>query len=79
MREPHNLVSLIQDMAAYTARWHNLFARPICPSTYNANIPKNATLVIQNQMEAVHTALINNFNTFTAAERGIVKFIRDIV
>ena len=30
-------------------------------------------------MEAAHTARINNFNTFTAAECGIVKFIRDIV
>ena len=30
-------------------------------------------------MEATHKALVVDFHTFTAAECGVVKFIRDIV
>jgi hypothetical protein len=43
------------------------------------NIPKDATPVVRNGIKAAHTSLINNFNMFTAAERGVVKFIRDII
>jgi hypothetical protein len=75
----HNLVGLIQETVAYTARWHNTFAFPVRPTTYNLTIPKDATPVVCNRMEAAHMARINAFNTFTAAERGVVKFIRDIV
>ena len=35
--------------------------------------------VIQNLMEAAHTALSNDFNRLTAAEHGVVELIRDIV
>ena len=47
--------------------------------TYDLTIPKDATPVVRNKMEAAHTALINDFNTFTAADPGVVKFIREIV
>jgi hypothetical protein len=75
----HNLVGLIQDTGAYTARWHNAFACPVRPSTYNLTIPKDAKPVVHNRKEGAHTALIYGFNTFTAAECGVVKLIRDII
>ena len=33
MSRPHNLVGLIQDMSAYTARWHTAFACLVRPMT----------------------------------------------
>ena len=33
MSRPRNLVGLIQDMGAYTARWHNAFPCPVSPTT----------------------------------------------
>ena len=46
---------------------------------YDLTIPDNATLVVRNRMEATHKALAADFNTFSAAKLGIVKFIRDSV
>jgi hypothetical protein len=79
MNGPYNLAGLIQDTAAYTARWHNAFARPVRPTIYNLTIPDDASPVVRNRMEAMHKALVVDFDTFTAAKRGVVKFIRDIV
>ena len=61
MSRPHSLISLIQDTAAYTFRWHNAFACLARPTTYNLTIPENATLVVHKRMEAAHAALINIF------------------
>jgi hypothetical protein len=75
----HNLVGLIQSGAAYTATWTAAFLRPTCLAPYNPTIPDAATLVTCNHMEAAHSACINNFEIFTAAEKGVSAFIQKVV
>ena len=79
MKGPQNVIGLIQETTAYTAHWHQAFARPARPTNYDANIPDAAIPVVQNHMEAAHTKLFNDYTTFTAAERGLIKFIKDAV
>ena len=79
MNGPQNFIGLIQDTMVYTIHWHQAFVQPNCPTNYNANISDAATPVVQNRMEAVHTSLLNDYPTFIAAERGVVKFIKDVI
>ena len=72
----HNLVGLLQLTAIYTAARGAPFARPINPGPYDLAIPDAATPVVRNRMEAAHMVLVNDFNTFEAAEDGIKLFIQ---
>ena len=76
---PPNLIGHIQETTAYMAHWHQAFAWPTCPTNYDTSIPDAATPVIRNHMEAAHTALLNDYATFIAAKRGVVKFIKDVI
>ena len=49
--------------------------RPANPGPYDLTIPDNATPVVRNRMEAAHMVLVNDFNTFEAAEEGIKAFL----
>jgi len=75
----HNLVGLIQETAAYMADWHAAFPRPACPAPYDTNIDDNATSVVKNRMEAAHRTLINDYNAYVAAKKGISNFIQTVV
>jgi hypothetical protein len=71
----HNLIGLLQLVAIYTTARGAAFARPVNPGPYDLTIPDNATPVVRNRREAAHMVLINDFNTFEAAEDGIKNFI----
>jgi hypothetical protein len=75
----HNLVGLIQETAAYTADWHVPFPRPVCPVPYAINIANNVTNVVKNCMEAAHRTMIDDYNAYVAAEKGICNFIQTVV
>ena len=66
--QDHNLIGLLQLDTIYTAARGAAFARPANPGPYDLTIPDAATPVVRNQMEAAHMVLINDFNTFEAAE-----------
>jgi hypothetical protein len=78
-RVNHNLVGLIQTDAAYTATWTAAFPRPARSAPYDPTIPDAATLVIRNRMEAAHTAIIADFEIFTAAKKVVLAFIQTVV
>ncbi len=71
----HNLIGLLQLVAIYTTARGAAFDRPANPGPYDLTIPDNATPVVRNRMEAAHMVLVNNFNTFEAAEEGIKAFL----
>jgi hypothetical protein len=75
----HNLVGLIQETASYTADWHAAFPRPVRPAPYDITIADNATNVVKNRMEAAHRTLIDDYNAYVAAEKGICNFIQTVV
>lgn len=75
----HNLVGLIQETTSYVNDWHEAFPRPARPSPYDDTIPDNATTVVKNRMEAAHHTLINDYNAFLAAEKGLSLFIQTVV
>jgi len=66
-----NLIGLLQLNTIYAAARGGAFVRPANPGPYDLTIPDDATPVVRNRMEAAHTVLINDFNTFEAAEDGI--------
>jgi hypothetical protein len=71
----HNLIGLAQKAATYTAARGAPFAWPANPGPYDNTIPDDAIAVVRNCMEAAHTVLVNDFNTFEAAKEGIKNFI----
>ena len=71
----NNLIGLLQVVALYTAARGHPFTRPANPGPYDLNIADNATSVVRNRMEAAHRVLVDDFNTFEAAEDGIKAFI----
>ena len=73
--QDHNLIGLLQLDTIYTAARGAAFARPANPGPYDLTIPDAATPVVRNRMEAAHMVLINDFNTFEAAEEGIKAFL----
>ena len=70
-----NLIGLLQPTTIYAAARGGAFVRPANPGPYDLAIPDDATPVVRNRMEAAHTVLINDFNTFEAAEEGIKAFL----
>ena len=75
----HNLVGLIEPSNTYTATWGDAFPIPARPDAYDTNIQDDATPVVRNRMEAAHKLLLHDYATYLAAERGVAKFIRDVV
>jgi len=73
--ENHNLVGLLQLVAIYTAARGWPFACPANPGPHDLTIQDAATPVVRNRMEAAHMVLVNDFNTFEAAEDGIKLFV----
>ena len=73
--QDHNLIGLLQLDTIYPAARGAAFARPANPGPYDLTIPDAATPVVRNRMEAAHMVLINDFNTFEAAEEGIKAFL----
>ena len=75
----HNLVGLIEPANTYTTTWGAAFSIPARPDAYDMNIQDDATPAVRNRMEAAHKLLLHNYATYLAAERGVTKFIQDVV
>jgi hypothetical protein len=75
----HNLIGLIQHDVSYTATWTMPFPRPVRPAPYDPNIPNAATPVVRNPVEAAHATVVFDFETYTAAKKGVSAFIQAVV
>jgi hypothetical protein len=76
----HSLTAILTEAAKYEAEHgHNKFVRPVRLPLYDKNIADDAKTVVRVSAEAAHTARLNDFASYEAAERGIAKFLRDVV
>jgi len=46
---------------------------------YDKNIANDATTVVRVRAEAAHKARLDDYASYEAAERGVAKFLRDVV
>jgi hypothetical protein len=76
----HSLTGLITETATYAPDQGNkAFVRPACQPLYDSTIPDNATTGARVKRETTHKALVDNYASFEAAERGVARFLREVV
>jgi hypothetical protein len=55
------------------------FVRPSHLPLYNKNIANDATTIISVFAKAAHKSCLNNYASYEVAERGVAKFLHDVV
>jgi hypothetical protein len=76
----HSLTAILTEAVKYEAEHGNAkFVRPSRLSLYDKNIADNATTVVRVRAEAAHKARLHDYASYEAAERGVAKFLRDVV
>ncbi len=76
----HSLTGLITETATYEAdHGNNAFVRPTRLPLYDSTIPDDATTVARVKKETAHKALVNDYASYKAAERGVAQFLREVV
>ena len=76
----HSLTAILMEAAKYEAEHgNNKFVRPIRLPLYDKNIANNATMVVRVRAESAHKACLDDYASYEAAERGVAKFLRDVV
>ncbi len=76
----HSLVAILTEATKYEADHGNKkFVRPQRLPLYNDTIADDATIVIRVRSEAAHKSRLNDYASYEAAERGVAKFLRDVV
>jgi hypothetical protein len=76
----HALTPILTDAAKYELEHDNAtFVRPIRLPLYDKNIAGDATTVVQVCAEAAHKSRLDDYASYEAAERGVAKFLRDVV
>jgi hypothetical protein len=76
----HSLTAILAEAAKYKAKHGNAkFVRPSRLSLYDKNIADDATTVVRVRAEAAHKSRLDDYASYKAAERGVAKFLRDVV
>ncbi len=76
----HSLMAILTEATKYGADHGNKkFARPQRLPLYDDTIANNATTVVRVRSEAAHKSRLDDYASYEAAERGVVKFLRDVV
>ncbi len=76
----HSLTAIITDAVRYAAdHGGHVFVRPSRLPLYDTSIADDATTVVRVRSEAAHTARLDDYASFEAAERGAAKFLREVV
>ena len=76
----HSLTVILTEAAKYESEHGNAtFVRPARLPLYDKNIADDATTVVRVRAEAAHKARLDDYTSYEAAERGIAKFLRDVV
>jgi hypothetical protein len=76
----HSLTAILMEAAKYDAEHgNNTFVRPVRLPLYDKNITDDATTVVRVRAEAAHKARLDDYASYEAAERGVAKFLRDVV
>jgi len=76
----HSLTAILTQAIKYEAEHGNYkFVRPSRFPLYDKNIADDATTVVRVRAEAAHKARLDDYTSYEAAERGVAKFLRDVV
>ena len=76
----HSLTAILTEAAKYESEHGNAtFVRPVCLPLYDKNIADDATTVVRVHAEAAHKSRLNDYASYEAAERGVAKFLGDVV
>jgi hypothetical protein len=76
----HSLVAILTKAAKYEADHGNKkFVRPKRLPLYDDTIANNTTTVVRVCSEVAHKTRLVDFASYEAAERGVAKFLRDVV
>jgi hypothetical protein len=76
----HSLTAILAEAAKYEADHGSAkFVRPSCLLLYDKNIADNATTVVRVRAKAAHKSCLDDYASYEAAERGVAKFLRDVV
>jgi hypothetical protein len=76
----HSLTAILMEAGKYEAYHGNhTFVRPSRLPLYGATIDDNATMVVCIRAEAAHESCIADYTVYEAAERGVAKFLRDVI
>jgi hypothetical protein len=76
----HSLTAILTDAAKYESEHDNkTFVRPVHLPLYDKNNADDATTVVQVRAEAAHKSCLDDYASNEAAERGVAKFLRDVV
>ena len=76
----HFLTAILTEAVKYEAEHGNaIFVRPSRLPLYDKNIADDATSVVRVCAEAAHKARLDDYASYEAAERGVAKFLRDVV
>ena len=81
LKGTHLLTAILTDAAKYESKHGNAkFVCPIRLPLYDKNIADDAMTVVRVCAEAAHKSrLIDDYASYEAAERGVAKFLRDVV
>jgi hypothetical protein len=76
----HSLTAILTEAVKYEAEHGNAkFVRSSRLPLYDKNIADDATTVVRVRAEAAHKARLDDYASYKAAERGVAKFLRDVV
>ena len=76
----HSLAGIITKTARYKADHGNIaFVRPTRLPLQYSTVPDAATTVARVKRETAHKALVDNYASYKAAERGVAQFLRKVV
>jgi hypothetical protein len=76
----HVLMAILADAAKYELEHGNkTFVRPIRLPLYDKDIANDATTVVRVRAEAAHKSRLDDYASYETAERGVAKFLRDVV
>jgi hypothetical protein len=76
----HSLTAILTEAAKYESEHGNAkFVRPARLPLYDKNIADDATTVIRVHAEAAHKSRLDDYASYEAAERGVAKFLCDVV
>ena len=76
----HSLTDILTEAVKYEAEHGNhTFVRPSRLPLYDKNIADDATTVVRVRAEVAHKARLDDYASYEAAERGVAKFLRNVV
>jgi hypothetical protein len=76
----HSLTAILTEAAkSETEHGNAKFVRPARLPLYDKNIADDATTVVRVHAEAAHKSRLDDYASYEAAERGIAKFLRNVV